>query len=127
MQCVDGCVEVAVFLLQTCKLKFKFALIFVGHGLKRDEVAKVEAYENSIVPAAPVRNRVATSWLRERTGPIHNWFHTHDWLLTTAKYEIATFDTHRQAARLVYTPSSGSNLRSNFTEEVWYGNAGASC
>jgi hypothetical protein len=54
-------------------------------------------------------------------------FHPHDSLHMTPKYESAILDIHRQIRRLVYTQSSGSNLRFNSTEEVSNGNAGASC
>jgi hypothetical protein len=34
MQCIDRRVEIAVLLLEACKLYRKLALIFVGHGLR---------------------------------------------------------------------------------------------
>jgi hypothetical protein len=44
-----------------------------------------------------------------------------------SKYERAIPDSHRQIQGLVYNSASGSNLKSHPTEEVSYGNSGASC
>ena len=53
-------------------------------------------------------------------------FPTHVWLHIAPKYQQPIFDFHRQIRRLVYTLLSGSNLRFQPTEEVSYGNSGAS-
>jgi hypothetical protein len=62
VQCVDRRVEVAVLLLQPRELEFKFALIFVGHGLKRDEVTRMVEPETNIVPAAAARKQIEMNW-----------------------------------------------------------------
>jgi hypothetical protein len=62
-----------------------------------------------------------------RIRPTVRRFHAHDSLHMAPKYESAIFEIHRQIRGLVYTQSSGSNLRFNSTEEVSNGNAGASC
>ena len=67
----------------------------------------------NIVPAGPVRKR--------------SRFPPHDSLQMIPKYKAAIFDIHRQIRVFVYTRLSGSNLRFNSTEEISYGNTGASC
>src|ERR1700691_2223186 len=81
----------------------------------------------NIVPAGPVRKLERTAGGYVLPVRYIARFHTHDSLQMMPKYEGAIFDTHRQIRRLVYTPLSGSNLRSHPTEEVSYGNSGASC
>src|SRR6266849_6879508 len=88
---------------------------------KRDEVAKGFAQAVGGISSLPVRS---ASWRRGPGEPAG--FRARGSLHMIPKSEDAIFDTHRQISRLVYTGSSGSNLRFNPTEEAPYGNSGAS-
>ena len=75
---------------------------------------------SSRTSASPASNAGWTSLERDPR------FHTHGSLQMMPKYEDALFDTHRQIPGFVYTYVPGSNLRSYPTEEISYGNSGAS-
>src|ERR1700704_6373026 len=72
-------------------------------------------------PAGSFRGRYWGWRIGLRSGSLLTVGYTWD-----GNYEPALFDTHRQIRGLVYTQSSGSNLKSHPTEEVSNGNSGAS-
>src|SRR5271168_2073764 len=105
MQRINGGVEIAVFLLQSCELGGEFALIFVDHGSCQPKNAmRVRKIVEAMFRISSLPGRTASGR-----------FCTHNPLQITPKYEHAIFEPHRQFKGVVYTQPPGSNLRSNQT------------
>jgi hypothetical protein len=73
MQCVNRCVEIAVFLLQPCELGLEFALIFVGHGLLNQNADEIcENPRQAVAQLSSQARRSASAFHRDQQAALRS-------------------------------------------------------